>query len=302
MPKLHGLFILAGHRGAGRGKGVAVTSMLRQMKRAGCADRIFWLSSTCASNKCYLDELGVAKEDQYEHPDNDALQAVISEVTSMAAEYRQYKEAKQVYHRLHTQLQRGKDVTDIDNDLLMQASRLGLLDTDEEPKYKYGKDTPAVCHLVIDDAQGTKLLSSSGSKSILTNTAIRHRHIGDGFGLTMWICVQSWRASGSVPRAIRENCTGALLWRCPQERMVQQMADELASGRESLDTFREAYNIATERDHGFLFVDMTTTDPMKRYRAGWNTYLLPKKSLVTENDAIRRQKSKVPAVNGQRVP
>jgi hypothetical protein len=45
------------------------------------------------------------------------------------------------------------------------------------------------------------------------------------------------------------------------------MADELGTGRERESAFAEAYEEATMPQHGFLYVDMTTTDASKRYRA-----------------------------------
>lgn len=286
MPKLHGLFILAGHRGAG--KGVAMVSMLRAMKRAGAADRIFWLAPTCGGNKQYTQELGVQEQDCYDSPDNAAIEAVMGEVEQEAKEWEDYLEAKTVYAKLHRELRRGKGVDDIDNVLLLAAERLGLLEDDRPPKYRYNKETPAVLHAVFDDCMGTKVMSSSGSKSLLTNLCVRHRHLGPwgngkALGLTVWIATQSWKASGSVPRAVRENCTGALIWRCPQAKMLQHMADELATGREREGSFEAAYEAATGPQHGFLYVDLTTTDPDKRYRAGWNQYLLQATLLGTHS-------------------
>ncbi|DAC81576.1 TPA_asm: FtsK [Monoraphidium MELD virus] len=273
MPKLHGLFILAGHRGAG--KGVAITSMLRQMKRARCCDRVFWLSPTCQSNKAYLDELGVKDADKHDSPDNGAIDAVLAAVDEEAREWQRYQEEKEVWAQLQRAMRRGGEAASLPPALLMRAERLGLLESEEPPKYRYSKDTPCVLHVVFDDCQGTRLMSSSGSKSKLTNLCIRHRHVGDGLGVTVWLCVQSWCASGSVPRAIRENCTGALVWKTPQAKMVEKMVEELATGREREGAFEEAYAVATEPQHGFLYVDLTTSDPSKRYRSGWDAYIVP---------------------------
>lgn len=56
--------------------------------------------------------------------------------------------------------------------------------------------------LLVDDAQGSKLLNSSRFQ----NLVLRHRHLGDGLGLTIMMACQTFKSqTGGMPVAIRDN-------------------------------------------------------------------------------------------------
>lgn len=265
-PKLHGIFIAAGNRGAG--KTVNVTTGLLEYKRHKCADRIFWMAPTCDSNEEYLDELGVAEEDRYTDPSNDDLAEVIQKIKDEGKEWQTYLEAKEVYRKLHAEFAKGKEAYEIDGKLLIDAQRLGLLDDDSPPKYKYG-DRFCVMHVVLDDCMGLKVFSASASKSLITTLCMRHRHIGK-IGTSVWLLTQSWKATASVPRAIRQNCTTAMLWRCSQRKQIEGIEEELRSGYEDEGVFEQVYLYSTKERHDFLLIDTDTVDLTKRYRKGWD--------------------------------
>lgn len=266
-PPLHALILLSGHRGAG--KGVAMTSLLRHYRAHGCADRIWWISPTIGSNRQYLDELHVRPEDRLDGCDNADLDTVVAGVEEEAAAWQDYQDKVKTYRELHA----APDEERLSPETLVRAERYGLLDTEtaEPPKSRYGHKP--VLHLVIDDCMGSQLMSP-GPRSKLTNFAIKHRHIGDetgkGFGISVWLCVQSWSAQGSVPRPLRENATGVVVFATPHEKQLDKMAEEL-SDRRGPELFLRCYREATDPDHGFLFVDVASKDA--RYRAGWNKVL-----------------------------
>ena len=261
-PPLHGLFVLAGHRGAG--KGVACTSLLRWYRKNKMADRIFWVSPTIGSNRQFLDELEVDDEDRYDTPNNEAIDVVIAAVKQEAQDLKDYKEAMKVYKKVHSTKQ-------LTPDELLSADRWGFLDHHEAPTHRWNGRSPVI-HLVIDDGMGSPLFSA-GPRSKLVNLCIRHRHVGDGLGITVWLLVQSWSAHGSVPRSIRENCTCAALWWTPQEKQREKMAEEL-SDRRGPDVFLQAYEEACrDSEHDFLVVDFTKKT--ERYRKGWCGAPLP---------------------------
>jgi hypothetical protein len=70
-----------------------------------------------------------------------------------------------------------------------------------------------------------------------------------------------------VPRAIRENATGVVVFNTPHRQQLEKMAEELAD-RRGPEVFLACYRQATEPEHGFLFVDLTSKT--QRYKAGWN--------------------------------
>ena len=261
-PKLHGLFLFTGRRGGG--KGVAMTSLLRHYRQHGCADRIFWISPTIGSNKQFLDELGVHDHDRFDACDNGALQTVVEAVEEESTAWQEYLGKMKAWQRVH----QVKDVGDLEPEVLKYADQAGLLEgSSVEPQSRYMHKP--VLHCVIDDCMGTPLMSG-GSRSKLVNFCIKHRHLGEGLGCSLWICVQSWCALGSVPRSIRENATGVAIFNTPQAKQVAIMAEEL-SDRRGEDLFLDCYRRATEPDHGFLFVDFTSKTA--RYRANWNKVL-----------------------------
>ena len=222
-PPLHGLFLLCGHRGAG--KGVAMVSLLRHYRAHGCADLILWISPTIGSNKQFLDELCIAQHDRLDTCDNAALQTAIDAVEEEAAAWDDFQQEVKTWKQLHA----AKLVEDLHPDVLAMAEGYGMLEENaREPKSRYGHRP--VVHIVCDDLMGSPMMSG-GPRSKLVNTCIRHRHIGNGLGCTLWLSVQSWSAQGSVPRPCRENCTGTALWYSPHEQQRTKMAEELCDRR-----------------------------------------------------------------------
>ena len=103
-----------------------------------------------------------------------------------------YKQEVKTWKQLHA----AKQVEDLHPDVLAMAEGYGMLEENaREPKSMYGHRP--VVHIVCDDLMGSPLMSG-GPRSKLVNTCIRHRHIGNSLGFTLWLCVQSWSAQGSV--------------------------------------------------------------------------------------------------------
>lgn len=265
VPPLPTLMLLVGHRGCG--KGVALTSLLRHYRKLHLADRIFWISPTICSNAQYLDELGVAQQDRLDSCDNRALQQVIGWCDEEEAAWEEYQKKAKAWRKLHSQ----RHVEKLSSDLLCYANSAGLLEEGaREPVSRYGHKP--VLHLVIDDCMGTPLMSA-GPRSMLTNLAIKARHIANGLGLSMYICVQTWSAQGSVPRAVRENATGVVVFSTAHKKQVEKMAEELTD-RRGPEVFLTAYEQATQPEHGFLYVCLASgACKTKRYNQGWNTPL-----------------------------
>jgi hypothetical protein len=216
-----------------------------------------------------LDELGIAEEDRLDSCDNAALRQVMDGVEEESAAWDDYQRKLKAWNRLHS----ARDVDDLEPEVLMLANSSGLLEENsKKPKSRYGHKP--VLHCVLDDMMGCPLMSG-GVRSPLVNFAIKHRHVGNGLGCSLYLCVQSWSAQGSVPRPIRENAMGVVVFNTPHQKQIETMAEELSDKR-GADVFMDWYKQATEPDHGFLFVDMTSKDA--RYKAGWNTPLRSQES------------------------
>lgn len=265
VPPLHTLCIMAGKRGAG--KTTACVSMLRFYRRHKCADRIFWISPTCGSNKAYLQELGVKDDDCYDSPDNAAMDAVVAAIEAENKEWEEYLKALKAWKRLR----KADNVEQLTVQELIDADSMGLLEGEGKPKAKYGHKP--VLHVVLDDSMGSRLFVP-GPKSRLTNVAIKHRHIGNGLGASLWLLVQSYSSHGSLPRSIRENATVVCLYWTTQEAQRAKMAEEL-SDRRGEEVFLEAYRQAAEDDeHAFLMIDYSLKGE-GRYRQNWDGAFLP---------------------------
>lgn len=205
----------------------------------------------------------MAARDRFDSCDNRALQAVVAACDEEAKAWEDYLKKEHTWWKLHS----GRHVNKLAPDVLMYANEAGLLEEQaREPVSRYGHKP--VLHLVIDDCMGTSLMSA-GPRSILVSMAIKARHMADGLGLSMYICVQTWSAQGSVPRAIRENATGVVVFSTARKKQVEKMADELTD-RRGPQAFLQAYEKATSTEHGFLFVNLVAGTGHKRYNEGWN--------------------------------
>ena len=103
---------------------------------------------------------------------------------------------------------------------------------------------------------------------MLNHLSIKHRHIP----LTICFLVQSWVG---VPRTIRLNATQYLIFKTSDKTQLDQIYSAFAN-TVSRSQFDEVYNEATGNDpHGFLYIDVVPKEPWKRFRKGFNHFLVP---------------------------
>lgn len=264
---LHGVFVIVGRRGSG--KSVAVSSKLRHLKQAGFADRVWLVSPTAISNAEMWDGI-IDPDDVHTEMDNSSIEHIVEAIEHEAAEYFEYERVKVLYDKLQKALKRH-DPEHIDAEFLMECLEAGVLDMMAPPVYKYGH-RPRF-HIVLDDVQSSKLFCPS-TKNKLLNMTIRHRHIADGIGVSLWFCVQNYSTNSGIPRAIRENCTGLAVFPIKDEKMLDMIAQE-AAGEIGKAAFLKAYEYATKGSpHDFLYVDFAPKDRSKALRKKWDEYIL----------------------------
>lgn len=265
---LHGVFVVVGRRGSG--KSVAVSSKLRHLKQAGYADKVYLVSPTAISNAEMWDGI-IDNDDIFTEMDNSSIEQIIEQIEAEAAEYFEWQRVKAMYDKLIKLLKR-KAPEDIDPAFLMECNEAGLLDGMlEPPVYKYGHRP--TFHIVLDDVQSSKLFCPS-TKNKFLNMTIRHRHIAEGIGVTLWILVQNYSTNSGVPRCIRENCTGLAVFPIKDEKMIDMIANE-AAGEIGKESFIKAYKYATkDSPHDFLFVDFAPKDRQKVLRKKWDEYII----------------------------
>ena len=267
--KMHQLSAVVASRGSG--KSVIVSSLLQGLKNQGVMDRIFIISPTIASNRPIFDALGIREEDEYHVPCGDAVADVIRKVNEEQDDWEEY-EAQMKIHKMLQKLLRNEKVRldDIPLEYLEMALQGGFLD--RPPVHKYGHRP--VLGLIIDDCQGTPLYVQS-AKNPLINLLLRHRHVGRGLGLSVWLMAQSYNSPSGIPRSVRQNLTTLFLGRQKNEDVVKQIAEELG-GSINKENFLKIFNKAHENDnpHDFLVIDFHPKSPDKQFRKNLNEYIL----------------------------
>lgn len=264
--KLHTLMVINGKRGGG--KSVALCNFLRECKSKHYYDRIFVITPTYNSNKTIWDIADIPAEDAYE-PNVNVIHDIVKLCESEKKEWDEYLQKKELYKQFRKDA--NKPVQRIDEENLIQYYNYNFYD--EPPKWKYRVDQPPRLGIVLDDCLNSDVMSRRTAG--LTNLCIRHRHICDGLGVSIFMLVQSYCAQGGLSRVIRENCTHLLLFKIHQEAQIKKIIEE-ADLEVSNEEFMEMLNKAHEEDYQFLMLDFAAKCPTKKYRIGFNQYIIPK--------------------------
>lgn len=268
--ELPGVWTLCGKRGSG--KSTALASLLRDYKAAGFLDRLWIISPTIKGriNQAMFSDLA-APEDCHTELEWSTVRKVLDQVEDEGLEWRLHEKRVKVYERLQNYMRDGT-MDRVPPKLLLEADALGMLESEylERPTHKWGH-SPRL-FLVYDDVQSSKIMSPS-SKNPCNNLAISNRHCGDGVGLTIVYCVQSYTAHSGLPRVLREQTTLFLLWRMASEARRQQLALELANDLDDKE-FLAVLDAGTDEadNHSFVCIDFQAPRE-RRYRKCFDTIL-----------------------------
>ena len=269
LPKLHGLFVVAGSRGSG--KTYSCTNLIRFYKKEGLVDRVIIISPTGLSNKLFYEDLINEESDIITDISPGSLGYVINIIEQEAADYESYKHIKDLF-LTWKKLEKKKnlDINMIDPELMLDFEKNGIFDMLEPPKWKYKDDSrPPLIHVMLDDCQGSAIMKSSGP---LINMCIKHRHIA-GIGCSLYLLVQSYISTSSTPRCIRENCTAAILFRVRDKKLEEQLASECTPVQYTPEQFLEAFRYATgDSVHDFLMVDYSGKED-RIFRKNFDTFI-----------------------------
>ena len=271
-PSLNCLGVINGKRGSGKSVGLA--NFLRECKLKGYFDRVILISPTYISNVTIWNICEVDEEDVIE-----TSKTSIKEMTKMVEQEKQAWDTFELQKKLFIQFKRdskGK-LENINPHRLLDYYNSGFLGINiQPPVWKYHKEgvedhAPRIA-VVIDDAVGTDLMACRTAG--LTNLAIKSRHIADGLGISLFILTQTYRSDSSTPRAVRENATFLCLFKINdinQIKAIKEEADLPITDEEFIDLCTECH----AEPHQFLFIDFNPKCPSKRFRKGWNEYLIP---------------------------
>ena len=264
FPKLHTLCIASGKRGGG--KSVAISNFIKTCKDKGYYDRVWLITPTYYSNKAIWDIAEIDEEDIYE-PTVTVLKDLIKMVEAEKAEWDSFLQMKEMYKKFQRDI-KTKPINRIDPDQLLEYQDIGFFEG--PPEWKYKNEVPPRLGVIVDDCLGTPLLSKPSAG--LINLCIKHRHIGKGLGISIFMLVQSYCSQGGINRAIRENCTMLLLFKLNQDAQIKKLYEEadLEMDEQSfVNMCKEVHSI----DYNFLLMDFAPKDPNKKFRSGWDQYI-----------------------------
>ncbi len=184
--KLHCLMLAVAKRGGG--KTVALTSMLRTMQRHKLLDRMLLVTPTYESNKDMYKGLPLEEEDIFQDPrDKSIVPRIIEIVENEMRAWEEYQEKIKLRKELEKALKGTKSQSDIyklNPQLLIDSFNYDILNS-EPPTHKYKGRRPVIA-LFVDDAQGSGLLNDK----VFQHLCLRHRHIGKGLGISVFMAVQ----------------------------------------------------------------------------------------------------------------
>jgi hypothetical protein len=263
--KLHTLMVINGKRGGG--KTVALCNFLRECKSKHYYDRIFVITPTYNSNKTIWDIADIPEEDAYE-PELNVIHDIVKLCEAEKAEWDNFLQQKELYKQFRKDA--NKPVQRIDEENLIHYYNFGFYDA--PPKWKYPVEQPPRLGIVLDDCLNSEVMTRRTAG--LTNLAIRHRHICDGLGVSLFMLVQSYACQGGVPRVIRENCTHLLLFKINQEQQIKKIIEE-SDLEVSNEEFMQMLDTAHAEDYQFLMIDFANKCMTKKYRIGFNQYIVP---------------------------
>ena len=265
LPKLHQNCIFVGARGSG--KGVAMSNLIRMFQEDGNMDRVLVISPTFLSNREILKDLKIDPEDVFDPDDKECVQKIRDIIQSEVNDLEQY----QAELKLYKLFQKKLESSDFISDEMLEAF---YHDGDfKPPEHRWGGREP-VMGLIVDDSQGSDLFRNRKFQ----NMVIRHRHEGQfkkggALGISLFICVQNYKAQNGCPRSIRNNVTSLCLFKTKDKKTLEEVADEVA-GEIAPEIFMDVYERAVQGEHDFLFIDLhKKPEHPSMFRRNFDTYL-----------------------------
>ena len=268
FPKLHTLCIASGKRGGG--KSVTVANFLKRLKDKHYMDRVLLVTPTYNSNRQIWDIAGIPEEDVIE-PDMGAIKEVTRIINSEKKEWDDFVEKKKKWELF--QKEKHTTLEGMKAEKLLSYYHSGFLEPDaEKPEWKYPVEQPPRISVIIDDCLGTELMARS--RAGLLNFCIKHRHIADGLGCSVFMLVQAYKAQGGINRAIRENTTMLLQFKVNDENQIKSIKEECDLPVTD-EEWEDMCAYAHAKPFNPLVIDFAPKSEDKRFRSGFDEYIIP---------------------------
>jgi len=263
--KLHTLMVLNAKRGGG--KTLNLCNFLKVARDKNYYDKLFCITPSYNSNKEILDIAYIQEEDIIE-PTKDSINEVLKRCEGEKEEWDEFLVKKELYNQFKKD--KNKPIHKILDDNLIDYYNYNFWE--EEPIWKYPIEQPPRLGIILDDCLNTDVMACRTSG--LVNLCIRHRHVLDGLGVSVFMLVQSYCAMGGVPRVIRENTTHLLLFKINQDNQIKKIKEECDLPIKD-EEFDELLATCHNEDYQFLLIDFSAKCKTKMFRKGWNEYLIP---------------------------
>ena len=267
FPKLHTLTIASGKRGGG--KSVQISNLIKKAKEKGYYDKCWLITPTYNSNKQIWDIADIDENDVME-PTHTCLKELIKLVESEKQEWEDFLARKKLYAKYKKEIE-DKPIQNFKEQDLVSYLDNGFFNGAPD-KWKYKTEQPPRLAVIIDDCLGTELMARRTAG--LTNLCIRHRHIADGLGISIFMLVQSYCCHDGVPPAVRQNTTNLLLFKINDDKQIKKVKEECDLPVTD-DEWETMTTYAHEKPFNFLFIDFNPKCEQKRFRSGMDEYIVP---------------------------
>ena len=146
---------------------------------------------------------------------------------------------------------------------------------------------PRPCPLIILDDLSHSEIYSPSRKNPFINLCLRHRHINNSVGISIFMAVQNFRSG--IPLVLRQNMTALCIWATRDENNLKAIYEEIANLC-NYETFLALFNYATAEPHAFLVVDSNPLANKKDklsqsspFRKNFDTFLVIKNQKELES-------------------
>jgi hypothetical protein len=208
--------------------------------------RTHLISPTIESNKVYksISSLDMTK-DAHDTYSDKLLLDIVEDIKAEKKEYDKFLLYKKYYEKfMRTPEKKLNKLYDEEPEIFHLLEEFDYIKPSE-----YEHEPPKINIIVLDDLLGSDAFTKK-TKSVLTNTMIKNRHMGISFALL----VQSIKA---VPKNIRINCSVFQLATFKNKKIILDDIYDEVSNVIDINSFEKLYDYATAKPYGSLIIDTT---------------------------------------------
>lgn len=222
----------------GSGKTHIALSIIKLCRREKTMTKLYIMCPSYSSNSIYQ---SIVKDTDWVHESANGTWAALKEVEADCLANAETYANDMRYTIAYKRFTSGETVSASDEHLL------------ETRGYKEIKVTrPSPC-LLLDDLTYSEIFSSS-KKNPLTNLCLRHRHIGQGCGLSIILIAQNHKG---IPKPMRLNLSHLVVFHTESKKEQESFYSETTQ-QIPFATFKEILEFDSRKKYGYTFIDNIT--------------------------------------------